>query len=186
MNFEFSTEQCQVRDMVRRFATTEIAPIAYATDSAERFPRDMFRKWGDLGLIGVRYPVEDGGSGLDKISDCIVREELSYASQAFATSWSAHSHLGIWPIWRIGTAEQKQRYFRPALKGEKIACFGLSEPNVGSNIRALTTKAEKVAGGWRINGAKLYISNAPIADFMMLAARTDPAPTSSAISLFIV
>lgn len=141
---------------------------------------------GELGLIGVRYPVEDGGSGLDKISDCIVREELSYASQAFATSWSAHSHLGIWPIWRIGTREQKERYLKPALKGEKIACFGLSEPNVGSNVRALTTKAVKVQGGWRIDGAKLYISNAPIADFMMLAARTQPELTSSAISLFIV
>jgi alkylation response protein AidB-like acyl-CoA dehydrogenase len=186
MDFDFSPEHDQVRDMVRRFATEEIAPLASAADDSERFPRELFAKWGKLGLLGVRYPVEDGGSGMDKISDCIVREELSYASQAFASSWSAHTHLGIWPIWRNGTADQKERYLRPALKGEKISCFGLSEPGAGSNVRGMTTRAEKVDGGWRINGAKLYITNAPIADFMMLAARTSPELTGNAISLFIV
>ncbi len=186
MDFDFSPEHDQVREMVRRFAAEEIAPLAAAADDNERFPRDLFAKWGELGLLGVRYPVEDGGSGMDKISDCIVREELSYASQAFASSWSAHTHLGIWPIWRIGTDEQKKRYLRPALSGEKISCFGLSEPGAGSNVRGMTTKAEKVDGGWRINGAKLYITNAPIADFMMLAARTSPELTGNAISLFIV
>ena len=186
MDFDFSPEHEQVRETVRRFAAEEIEPRAQAADDAERFPRELFAKWGALGLLGVRYPVEDGGSGFDKISDCIVREELSYASQAFASSWSAHTHLGIWPIWRIGTPEQKARYFRPALSGEKIACFGLSEPGTGSNVRAIATKADKVDGGWRINGAKLYITNAPIANFMMLAARTAPELTGSAISLFIV
>jgi alkylation response protein AidB-like acyl-CoA dehydrogenase len=186
MDFDFSPEHDQVREVVRRFAAEEIAPLARDADDRERFPRELFAKWGELGLLGVRYPTEDGGSGMDKISDCIVREELSYASQAFASSWSAHTHLGIWPIWRIGTDRQKQNYFRPALKGEKIACFGLSEPGVGSNVRGLTTKAEKTDGGWRINGAKLYITNAPIADFMMLVARTSPEQTGSAISLFIV
>ncbi len=186
MDFDFSPEHDQVRDMVRRFATEEITPLASAADNSERFPRELFAKWGEFGLLGVRYPVEDGGSGMDKISDCIVREELSYASQAFASSWSAHTHLGIWPIWRNGTADQKERYLRPALKGEKISCFGLSEPGAGSNVRGMTTRAEKVDGGWRINGAKLYITNAPIADFMMLAARTSPELTGNAISLFIV
>ncbi|MCB1512721.1 MAG: acyl-CoA dehydrogenase family protein [Hyphomicrobiaceae bacterium] len=186
MNFDFSPEHEQVRETVRRFAADEIAPLAREADDNERFPRELFAKWGELGLLGVRYPAEDGGSGLDKISDCIVREELSYVSQAFASSWSAHTHLGIWPIWRIGTDEQKAAYFRPALRGEKIACFALSEPGVGSNVRGLTTKAEKVDGGWRISGAKLYITNAPIADFMMLAARTSPELAGNAISLFIV
>jgi alkylation response protein AidB-like acyl-CoA dehydrogenase len=186
MDFDFSPEHNQVRELVQRFAADEIAPLASEADDGERFPRELFAKWGELGLLGVRYPVEDGGSGMDKISDCIVREELSYASQAFASSWSAHTHLGIWPIWRIGTAGQKERYLKPALKGEKISCFGLSEPGAGSNVRGMTTKAEKVDGGWRINGAKLYITNAPIADFMMLAARTSPELTGSAISLFIV
>ncbi|TNE42316.1 MAG: acyl-CoA dehydrogenase, partial [Alphaproteobacteria bacterium] len=152
----------------------------------ESFPKEMFLKWGELGILGTRYPVESGGTGMDKVTDCIIREELSYVSQAFASSMSAHSHLGIWPIWKCGTDEQKERFFKTALTGEKVAAFGLSEPDVGSNIRGLKTRAEKVEGGWRLNGAKMYITNAPIADFVLLAARTSPDLTASAISLFIV
>ncbi len=186
MDFDYTPEQVGVRDMVRRFAAEALAPLVTEAEEAETFPRALFRQWGDLGLIGVRYPAADGGSGFDKITDCIIREELSFVSQAFASSWSAHSHLGIWPIWRTGTPEQKERFFQPALKGEKIACFGLSEPDGGSNIRALKTRADKVSGGWRVKGSKLYITNAPIADFMLLAARTKAELSIDAISLFIV
>ena len=186
MDFTFSEEQEQVRDMVRKFCANEMAPLVDEAEETERFPREMFKKWGELGLLGVRYPAEDGGAGMDKISDCLIREEMSYVSQAFSSSWSAHSHLGIWPIWRAGTEAQKERFFRPALAGDKIAAFGLSEPDVGSNIRALKTRAEKVDGGWKLNGSKMYITNSPIADFIMLAARTSPDLTADAISLFIV
>lgn len=186
MDFTYTPEQEGVRDMVRRFAADVIAPLVRDAEETESFPRDLFRQWGELGLLGVRYPAADGGSGFDKITDCIIREELSFVSQAFASSWSAHSHLGVWPIWRAGTQDQKDRFFKPALAGEMIACFGLSEPDGGSNIRAMKTKAEKVDGGWRIKGSKLYITNAPIADFMLLAARTRPELTMQAISLFIV
>ncbi len=186
MEFDFSAEHEQVRELVRRFAAEEIAPLATEADDTERFPREIFAKWGELGLLGVRYPAADGGAGMDKISDCLVREELSYVSQAFATSWSAHTHLGIWPIWKIGTERQRVDYLKPALTGQKISCFALSEPGGGSNVRGLTTKAVKVDGGWRINGSKLYITNAPFADFMMLAARTSAELTGDAISLFIV
>lgn len=186
MDFRFSEEHEQVRSTVARLAATEIAPIARQADDDEAFPREMFRKWGELGLLGVRYPENVGGSGMDKISDCIVREELSYASQAFASSWSAHTHLGIWPIWKAGTEAQKERYLPGAFSGELIAAFGLSEPGGGSNIRALATKAEKIDGGWRISGSKTYITNAPIADFMLVAARTSPELKPHAISLFIV
>jgi len=186
MDFAFTEEHERVRDTVRRFAAAEIAPIARQHDDNETFPKDMFRKWGDLGLLSVRYPAEDGGSGMDKISDCIVREELSYASQSFASTWSAHTHLGIWPIWKAGTPEQKAKYLPGAFSGRKISAFGLSEPGGGSNIRALSTKAEKIDGGWRISGAKTYISNSPFADFMLLAARTSPELKPHAISLFII
>ena len=186
MDFTFSQEQEQVRETVRRFAAAEITPIAKHHDDAETFPREMFRKWGDLGLLGVRYPAADGGSDMDKISDCIVREELSYASQAFASTWSAHTHLGIWPIWKAGTQAQKDKYLGPAFAGTKVSAFGLSEPGGGSNIRALATKAEKIDGGWRISGSKTYITNSPFADFMLLAARTSPELKPHAISLFIV
>jgi butyryl-CoA dehydrogenase len=186
LDFSFTEEQERVRDMVRRFCEAEIAPLASEADETETFPRGLFRKWGKVGLLGVRYPEVDGGAGMDKITDCLIREEMSVVSQGFASAWSAHTHLGIWPIWRAGTEDQKERFFRPALAGEKIAAFGLSEPDVGSNVRGLKTRAEKVEGGWKLNGSKMYITNAPIADFILLAARTDAELSASAISLFIV
>lgn len=186
LDFTFSQEHESVRDTVRRLCREELAPLVAEADESEVFPRHVFKRWGELGLLGVRYPEADGGSGLDKVSDCIVREELSYLSQGFASAWSAHSHLGIWPIWKAGTAEQRERFFKPALAGDKIAGFGLSEPDGGSNIRAMKTRAERVAGGWKLNGSKLYITNAPIADFLLVAARTSPELTPEAISLFIV
>lgn len=186
MDFTFSQEHEQIRETVRRFCREEIAPLVPEAEETETFPKALFPKWGELGLLGVRYPEADGGSGFDKIADCIIREELSYVSQAIAASWSAHSHLGIWPIWKAGTLEQKQRFFRPALSGQKVAGFGLSEPDGGSNIRAMKTRAEKVDGGWKLNGSKMYITNAPMADFLTVAARTKPDLTMDAISLFLV
>ena len=186
MDFTFSPEHEQVRETVRRFAEAEMAPLVHEADETEKFPPGLFRRWGELGLIGVRYPEADGGAGMDKVADCIIREELSYVCQSFAASWSAQSHLGIWPIWRVGTDEQKQRFFQPAVRGEKIAGFALSEPDGGSNIRAMKTRAEKVPGGYRLTGSKLYITNAPIADFLLVAARTRPELKPDAISLFIV
>jgi butyryl-CoA dehydrogenase len=186
MDFDFSTEHKQLRDTVRRHAEDDVRPHVSEADDTERFPKELFARWGELGLIGARCPEADGGVGMDKISDCIVREELGRISQAFCAAFSAHSHLGIWPIWWTGTDAQKERFFKPALRGEKVACFGLSEPDGGSNIRAMKTRAEKVEGGYKINGSKLCITNAPMADFMMLAARTAPEIKPSAISLFIV
>ncbi|MGE8318511.1 MAG: acyl-CoA dehydrogenase family protein [Comamonas sp.] len=186
LNFEFSAEHEAVRDTVRRLCRDELAPLVRDAEENESFPRHVFQRWGELGLLGVQYPEADGGSGLDKVSDCIVREELSYLCQSFASSWSAHTHLGIWPIWKAGTPAQKQRFLAPALRGEKVSGFGLSEPDGGSNIRALKTRADKVDGGWVLNGSKLYITNAPIADFLLVAARTSPELRSDAISLFIV
>jgi len=186
LSFEFSPDHDVVRDTVRRLCRDELAPLVDGAEEDESFPRQAFRRWGELGLLGVRYPERDGGSGMDKVSDCIVREELSYMSQAFASSWSAHSHLGIWPIWKAGTPAQHERFFVPAVRGAKIAGFGLSEPDCGSNVRALKTRAEKVAGGWKLSGSKLYITNAPIADFLLVAARTHTDLRSESISLFIV
>lgn len=186
LSFEFSSEHESVRDTIRRLCRDEMAALVEPAEESEVFPRHVFKRWGELGLLGVRYPDADGGSGMDKVSDCIVREELSYMSQAFATSWSAHTHLGTWPIWKIGTPEQRETYFKPALAGEKIAGFALSEPDGGSNVRALKTRAEKVPGGWKLNGSKLYITNATFADFLLVAARTRPELTPEAISLFIV
>lgn len=186
MDFAFSSQHEQVRETIARFAADIMAPLVAEAEEREIFPPDLFGKWAELGLLGVRYPEADGGAGLDKISDCIVREEMSRVCQAFASSWSAHTHLALWPIWRAGTPEQKQLYFKPGLAGQKIGGFGLSEPDGGSDVRSLKTRADKVNGGWKLNGAKLYITNAPMADFLVVAARTKPERTTDAISLFIV
>ena len=103
MDFSLSTEHEQLRDLIRRFCQTEIAPLVQQAEETETFPVEIFRKWGDLGLFGIRYPEADGGSGMDKVADCIVREEISAVAQSFATAWSAHSHLALWPLWRAGT-----------------------------------------------------------------------------------
>ena len=186
MDFEFTPQQEQVRETIARFASEEMAPLVRDAEENEVFPKELFRKWADLGLLGVRYPEADGGSGFDKVSDCIVREEMSRVCQSFSASWSAHTHLALWPIWRAGTPQQKARFFVPGLAGEKIGGFGLSEPDGGSDVRAMRTRADKVDGGWRLNGSKLYITNAPMADFLMLAARTKADHSADAISLFIV
>lgn len=186
MDFSFSEEQRALRETMRRHMEAEAKPLVRAADDDEIFPVQLFKRWGDLGMLGARYPEADGGVGMDKVSDCIIREEIGRVSQAFCAAFSAHSHLGIWPIWKAGTPTQREDYFAPAVAGEKIACFGLSEPDGGSDIRAMKTRAEKVDGGWRINGSKLYITNAPVAQFMTLAARTKPDLTLDAISLFIV
>jgi alkylation response protein AidB-like acyl-CoA dehydrogenase len=186
LDFSFSPEHEAVRDTVRKFAQRELLPLVHQAEETETFPRELFRKTGEQGLLGVQYPVEDGGAGMDKVSDCIVREEISYVCQGFASSFSSHMHLGVWPIWKIGTPAQKERFLRPALAGALIASFGLSEPAGGSNVRALKTRAEKVDGGWRLTGSKIYITNSPIADFVLVAARTRPELTVDAISLFLV
>ncbi len=186
MDFRFTAEHDALREMVRRFAESEMRPLVEEAEETERFPRALFKRWADLGLLGARYPVADGGTGSDKVSDCIIREEMARVCQSFAAVWSAHTHLGIWPIWRAGTPAQKQRFLAPALRGERISGFALSEPDGGSNIRALRTRATKVDGGYALSGSKTFITNAPIADFLLLAARTRPDLDADAISLFIL
>jgi alkylation response protein AidB-like acyl-CoA dehydrogenase len=186
MDFQWSPEHVQLRDMVRRFCQQELTPHITESEETESFPKPLFRVWGARGLLGVRYPEADGGAGMDKVADCIVREEISRVWQGFAAAWSAHTHVALWPVWRAGTPEQKRRYLRPGLAGELIGAFALSEPDIGSDTRALKTWAKRVPGGWSLTGAKLYITNAPFADFLVLAARTRAELVSESISLFIV
>ncbi len=186
MDFSFSEEHEQIRETVRRFSEREIAPLVEAAEEEESLPRDIFRKWGELGLLGIRYPESVGGAGFDKVADCIFREETARVCQAFAAAWSAHTAVTLGSIWRAGTAEQKERFLRPGFAGDLISGFALSEPDVGSDIRALKTRAVKEQGGWRLHGSKMYITNAPIADMLLVAARTRDELTADAISLFIV
>jgi butyryl-CoA dehydrogenase len=144
MNFDLSEEQRIFQTTIRGFAEKEIAPLVEKAEEEECFPRDLFLRMGRLGYLGMRYPEAYGGSGADKISECIWAEELFRICRGIATSLFAHCHLGTFPLFVLGTEEQKDRFLRPAIKGEKIAAFALTEPNAGSDVQAIESKAIRV------------------------------------------
>jgi len=186
LSFRLSEEQKLFRETFRRFAEKEVAPLVEEAEEKEEYPRWMFKRMADLGFLGISYPEKYGGAGADKVTDCLLREELARISQGFLSSWSAHCWLGTYPIFAFGTEEQKQEYLIPANRGEKIAAFGLTEPNAGSDNRGLQTTAKPSENGWIINGSKIFITNATFCDYVVVAAYTDKSRGSKGISLFLV
>ena len=174
------------RASARDFAAREIAPLVDEAERSERTPLELFQKAGAAGFLGIRYPEELGGSGASILAEAILREEFAYVCSGLAAALSVSSHLGTYPIHAFGTDEQQQTYLVPALKGEKVSAFGLTEPNAGSDVRAIQTKAARGDGGWILNGRKTFITNAPIADFMIIVAYTDPGAGIDGMGLFIV
>jgi alkylation response protein AidB-like acyl-CoA dehydrogenase len=186
MNFDLSEEQRIFQTTIRGFAEKEIAPLVEKAEEEECFPRDLFLRMGRLGYLGMRYPEAYGGSGADKISECIWAEELFRICRGIATSLFAHCHLGTFPLFVLGTEEQKDRFLRPAIKGEKIAAFALTEPNAGSDVQAIESKAIRVGERYLLRGSKMFVTNGTLADFVLVAAYTDRSKGFEGISLFIV
>ncbi|HUV59869.1 MAG TPA: acyl-CoA dehydrogenase family protein [Desulfatiglandales bacterium] len=183
----FLSEEHQIfRDQIRRFCEVEIAPLVEDAEETETFPKKLFPMMGKLGYLAVRYPEKYGGAGVDKLTDVILREEMSRVCQGIASSWSSHSHLATFPIYHEGTEDQKRNYLTPAIKGEKIGGFALSEPNSGSDVRSIQSFAKKDGDHYILNGSKTFITNAPIADFLTTAAYTDKSQGYRGISIFIV
>ncbi|MDD5222483.1 MAG: acyl-CoA dehydrogenase family protein [bacterium] len=182
----FSKEHYIFREQIRRFCETELAPLVEEAEEKQLFPKQLFKKMGELGYLCVRYPEEYGGAGVDKISEVILREEMSRICQGFATSWSGHSHLATYPIFRAGTPEQKQKYLIPAIKGDIIGAFALTEPDAGSDTKSIKSSAVRDGDFYVLNGSKTFITNAPIADYFMTASYTDKSKGYHGISLFIV
>ena len=183
----FLSEEHQIfRDQIRRFCEVEIAPLVEDAEETETFPKKLFPMMGKLGYLAVRYPEKYGGAGVDKLTDVILREEMSRVCQGIASSWSSHSHLTAFPIYHAGTEDQKLRYLVPAIKGEKIGGFALSEPNSGSDTKSIQSFAKKDGDHYILNGSKTFITNAPIADFLTTAAYTDKSQGYRGISIFIV
>lgn len=174
------------KEQIRRFCEKEIAPLVEESERTQTFPKSLFPLMGRLGYLCIRYPQEYGGAEADKITDVILREEMSRICQGIASSWSAHSHLATYPIYHGGTEEQKQRYLIPAIKGEKIGGFALTEPDAGSDTKSIKTKAERIGDSYVLNGSKIFITNSPFADFLTVAAYTDKSKGYRGISLFIV
>ncbi len=188
MDFELTEEQRMFRRMVREFAEQEIAPRAEEIDATDEFPWDIFRKMGQVGLLGLPIAEKYGGSGSDYVSQAIALEEIARASGAMAIVLDAHTSLCCEPIHLFGTEEQRRKYLLPLARGDKVGAFGLTEPQAGSDAGATRTRAvrDPQTGEWVINGQKCFITNGSIADVVVITAMTDPEKGSRGISSFIV
>lgn len=186
MLFQTTTEHEQLRAKIRSFAEEEIKPIAFSLDQENRFPDEAVKKLGDMGLMGIPYPKEYGGAGLDILSYAIAVEELARVDGGSGVILSAHVSLGSFPIFAYGNEDQKKKYLVPLAKGEKIAAFGLTEPNAGSDSGGTETTAVDKGEYYLLNGGKIFITNAPKADTYVVFAVTTPDIGTRGISAFIV
>ena len=169
----------KLRAEIRAFAESEVKPQAFLMDKENGFPAEAVKKMGELGYMGLPYPKEYGGAGLDVLSYAIAVEELSRVDGGTGVILSAHVSLGSWPIFAFGTEEQKQKYLVPLAKGEKIGAFGLTEPNAGSDAGGTETTAIDKGDYYLLNGSKIFITNAPKADTYVVSARAASRPLSS-------
>jgi hypothetical protein len=177
-------EQNQVRETAVRFADEEIRPVAEDLDERERFPEEIYQRMAELGLFGITTPEDDGGAGLDTLSYALVMEELSRGYSSVADQCGLVELLATL-LSQYGTALQKQRYLAPTLQAQKRGAYAITEPGAGSDVSAIVTTAERTPGGWRLNGEKIWIHNAPVCDYAILLARTDKERGKHGMSVFV-
>jgi acyl-CoA dehydrogenase len=183
----FTEEHEELRESIREFLDRELAPHAQEWEREQWFPDEVFAKLAAQGLLGLKYPTELGGQGGDYLHEAVLVEELSrIGSGGTAAGIGAHVNIATPPIWKFGTEEQKQRYLVPAIRGERIGALAITEPNAGSDVAALRTKAERVDGGFLVNGEKTYITNGVRAHFMVTAVKTTEQGGHHGISFLIV
>jgi len=187
-SFDFGLDEQtrMLRQTVRSFVQTELAPRAYAIEQANDFPADIWRKLGCLGLLGVTVDEAYGGSGLGYLAHIIIMEEISRVSAAVGMSYGAHSNLCVNQIHRNGTEAQKHRYLPKLASGEHVGALAMSEAGAGSDVVSMRLRAEKVGSRFVLNGTKMWITNGPDADTLVVYAKTDPAARSKGITAFII
>lgn len=186
MNFGLTREQELVRQMVKEFAVNEVKPIAAEIDETERFPMENVKKMGELGMMGIPFPKELGGSGGDVLSYIIAVEELSKVCATTGVILSAHTSLCASLLYENGTPAQKEKYLVPLAKGEKIGAFGLTEPGAGTDAAGQQTTAILEGDNYILNGSKIFITNGGVADTFIVFAMTDKSQGTRGISAFIV
>ncbi len=188
MTFELNDEQRALRDTIREFAESEIAPHAGEWDEQHVFPTDTIRQLGELGAMGIAFPEEYGGLGAGAVAQAVVVEELARIDSSVAVTVGANVSLGGEPLLLFGTEEQKQRWLVPLARGEHLGAFASTEPGVGSDVQAATTTARPEGDGWVVNGTKAFITNAgnDLSAFVIITAKTPPADGGSALSTVIV
>ncbi|WP_313197779.1 isovaleryl-CoA dehydrogenase [Rhizobium sp.] len=186
LDFGLDDMALSIRETTQRFARERIAPIAAEIDAKDRFPVQLWPEMGSLGLHGITVPEEDGGLGLGYLEHVIACEEVSRASASVGLSYGAHSNLCINQISRWATAEQKAKYLPGLISGEHVGSLAMSEVNAGSDIVSMRLRAERVNGGFRLNGTKFWITNAPYAQTLVVYAKTDPGAGSKGITAFLI
>jgi alkylation response protein AidB-like acyl-CoA dehydrogenase len=186
VDFELTDEQELIREAVREFAESELAPIAAELDRDHRFPEEILPKLADLNLMGMPYPEKVGGAGADYVSYVIAIEEISRACASTGIIVSAHASLATWPVYRFGTEAQKERYLSDMASGRRLGAFALTEPAAGTDAGAGTTTAVLSRDEYVLNGTKMFITNAPFAEVYIVFAKTDPAQGTRGMSAFIV
>ncbi|MBW2461866.1 MAG: acyl-CoA dehydrogenase family protein, partial [Deltaproteobacteria bacterium] len=186
MDLSLNEEQTLIQQMARDFAEKEVAPRARELDQESTWPTDLVQKLGELGLMGVAVPTEDGGAGSDNLSYCLAMEEISRACASVGVIMSVNNSLVCDPIMRFGNDDQKKRFLEPLATGKKLGCFGLTEPSSGSDASHMDTLGVEDGDHWVINGSKNWITNGPHADIMVVFAATDRDAGTRGVTAFIV
>jgi isovaleryl-CoA dehydrogenase len=185
-DFGLGEDVDRLRDTISGFAQDTIAPRAADIDRTNRFPRELWPQMGELGLLGITVEEEWGGSGLGYLEHCVAMEEVSRASAAVGLSYGAHSNLCVNQLRRNGTPDQKRRYLPKLISGEHVGALAMSEPGAGSDVVSMRTRAEKRGDRYVLNGSKMWITNGPEADTVVVYAKTDPSAGPRGISAFVI
>jgi len=186
LNFELGESIALLRETVRRFAVEEIAPIAAQVDRENRYPRDIWPKLGELGLLGITVDEEYGGADLGYVAHVVAMEEISRASASIGLSYGAHSNLCVNQLAKHGTQAQKRKYLPDLVSGKHVGALAMSETEAGSDVIGMRLRGEKRDGFYILNGSKMWITNGPEADTLIVYAKTDPSAASRGITAFIV
>ena len=182
----FTVEQEEFRKAVARFVDAEVAPAAEAIDERGEFPTKLFKRLGELGYLGLRYPEKYGGGDADMVTYCLFAEELARGSLSVAAAAAMQSLMGTYFVYKYGSEALRARYLVPALRGELIATFGLTEPNAGSDVAAITTRAQRRGDRYVLRGTKTWVTSAPVADILTVAAKTSDERGMKSIALFLL
>ena len=186
LNFDLGETADMLRDTVMSFASERIAPLAGEIDRDDRFPRDLWPQLGELGLLGITVEEDDGGTGMGYLEHCVAMEEISRASASVGLSYGAHSNLCVNQIRRNGSDDQKRRYLPKLISGAHVGALAMSEPGAGSDVVGMNTRAVKTGDRYVLNGSKMWITNGPEADLLVVYAKTDPEADSRGITAFLI